>query len=166
MFCLPGRTRRNGSPASSTEIVASDAPGPRGAGDLPVRVPSTKPTPAGAPPSDAPETASMASSSAAEPSSRLSDRGTLATPDFVCGLKIQRLLGSIWCFVVSMGVFDLGLWGLLHSEEVVAGTQIHGAPDARAVRWRCLHPRSDPRLANPRGAVVRFSLSFFFMNLF
>ena len=47
----------------------------------------------------------MASSSAAEPSSRLSDRGTLATPDFVCGLKIQRLLGSIWCFVVSMGGF-------------------------------------------------------------
>lgn len=59
------------------------------------------------------------------------------------------------------GGFDLGLWGLLHSEEVVAGTQVHGAPDARAVRWRCLHPRSDPRLANPRGTVVRFSLLFF-----
>jgi hypothetical protein len=32
----------------------------------------------------------LASSSAAEPSSRLSDRGTLPTPDIVCGLKIQR----------------------------------------------------------------------------
>jgi hypothetical protein len=58
-----------------------------------------------------------------------------------------------------MGGFELGLWRLLCSEEVGAGTQIHGAPDARAVRWRCLHPRSDPRLANPRGAVVRLSLS-------
>jgi hypothetical protein len=34
-------------------------------------------------------------SSPAEPSSRLSDRGTLPTPDIVCGLKIQRLLGSV-----------------------------------------------------------------------
>jgi len=102
MFCLPGRTRRNGSPASSTEIVASDAPGPRRAGDHPVALLQNRP-PAGTPPSDATEKASMASSSAAEPSSRLSDRGTLATPDFVCVLKIQRLLGSIWCFVVPMG---------------------------------------------------------------
>lgn len=53
----------------------------------------------------------MASSSAVEPSFRLSDRGTLVTPDFVCVLKIQQLLGSIWCFIVSMGFLDLGLWG-------------------------------------------------------
>jgi hypothetical protein len=33
-------------------------------------------------------------SSPSEPSSRLSDRGTLPTLDIVCGLKIQRLLGS------------------------------------------------------------------------
>jgi hypothetical protein len=26
-------------------------------------------------------------------------------------LKIQQLLGSIWCFIVSMGFLDLGLWG-------------------------------------------------------
>jgi hypothetical protein len=33
-------------------------------------------------------------SSPAEPRSRLSDQGTLPTHDIVCGLKIQRLLGS------------------------------------------------------------------------
>jgi hypothetical protein len=42
-----------------------------------------------------------------------------------------------------MGGFELGLWRLLRSEEVGAGTQIHGAPNTRVVRWRCLHPQSD-----------------------
>jgi hypothetical protein len=45
MFCLPGRSRRNGSPASSTEIVASDAPGPRAAGDLAVALLQNRPAP-------------------------------------------------------------------------------------------------------------------------
>ena len=49
------------------------------------------------------------------------------------------------------GGFDLGVWGdsLLLSEEVVGGTQIHGAPDARALRRCRLRPRSVSRLANP-----------------
>ena len=52
-------------------------------------------------------------------------------------------LCSIRCFVVSMGGFELGLWRLLRSEGVGTGTQIHGAPNTRVVRWRCLHPQSD-----------------------
>jgi hypothetical protein len=60
-----------------------------------------------------------------------------------------------------MGGFELGLYRLLRSEGVGAGTQIHGAPNTRVVRWRCLHPR----LANPQGAVVRLSLVFFLLNL-
>ena len=44
--------------------------------------------------------------------------------------------------------------------------QIDGAPDARDVRWRFLHPRSDPRLANPRGVVVRLSLSLSLFDFF
>jgi hypothetical protein len=43
-------------------------------------------------------------------------------------------LCSIRCFVVSMGGFELGLSRLLRSEDVGAGTQIHGAPNARVVR--------------------------------
>jgi len=51
---------------------------------------------------------------------------------------------------VLTGGFDLGVCGiLLLSEEVVGGTQIHGAPDARALRRRRLRPRSDSRPANP-----------------
>jgi hypothetical protein len=42
-----------------------------------------------------------------------------------------------------MGGFQLGLWRLLRSEEVGAGTQIHGAPNAHAIRWCYLHPQSD-----------------------
>lgn len=57
---------------------------------------------------------------------------------------------------LSRGLFLI--WALLMlSEEVVAGAQILGAPDARVVRRRRLRPRSDSRLANPRGAMVRFA---------
>lgn len=53
----------------------------------------------------------------------------------------------------------------LRSEEVVSGVEVHGAPDARRVRRRRLHPRYDPRQANPRGAVVPFLSGFHWMIL-
>jgi hypothetical protein len=51
----------------------------------------------------------------------------------------------------------VGLWRLLRREEDGARTQIHGTPNARAVRWRCLHPQSDPRLANRFSCAVGMS---------
>jgi hypothetical protein len=100
----------------------------------------------------------MASSSASEPLIRPEDRSK--PPSLV-------QLGSnlVFPLVESSDVrLDLVPWvgadGVvfyLRSEEVDARVEAHGAPDARRVRRRRLRPRSNPRQANPRGAVVSFS---------
>lgn len=60
----------------------------------------------------------------------------------------SRPIAKLW--------FDLGGFCLRGSgEEVVAGPEVDGAPDARGLRRRRLPARSDPRQANPRGALVR-----------
>ena len=95
----------------------------------------------------------MASYSAAEPGIRLTDRGTLpeALISFALAQNSATIRLDFGATLCSRGVLIWASGGdsLLLSEEVVGGTQIHGAPDARALRRRRLRPRSVSRLANP-----------------